>query len=180
MSMPEPLSLQLIARLVCVQSLLDLTEGKDVTNFLKTVCHGAVTEDILSHMVKFYPRKLTNEMLAGLASPHIHQLKLANCTQIKPSNFIKIFPHCKHLCGLDLKQCNQLMLGDFFVLMDRMGVNLTSISVEECTTVDDDIVHSILQNLHHLKHLNVSSCKNITDKAFLISQDQLKKRNLLK
>lgn len=53
---------------------------------------SAVTEDLLNHMVQFYPKKLTDEILAGLASPHIHNLRLVNCTHIKPSKFIKIVP----------------------------------------------------------------------------------------
>lgn len=37
--MAEPLSLQHIARLICVQNLLDLTNGKDVTEYLKLAYH---------------------------------------------------------------------------------------------------------------------------------------------
>lgn len=37
--MAEPLSLQHIARLICVQNLLDLTNGKDVTDYLKLAYH---------------------------------------------------------------------------------------------------------------------------------------------
>lgn len=37
--MAEPLSLQHIARLFCVQNLLDLTNGKDVTEYLKLAYH---------------------------------------------------------------------------------------------------------------------------------------------
>ncbi|XP_056002186.1 uncharacterized protein LOC125662696 [Ostrea edulis] len=170
--MLEPLTLQHISRLVCVQNLLNLTEGKDVTNYLRSAYHSAVTEDLLNHMVQFYPKKLTDDILAGLASPHIHNLKLVNCSQIKPSNFIKISPYCKNLRGLDLRNCSQVMLPDFFVLIDMSGFNLTSVSVEDCTTVDNAVVHSILRNLHHLRHLNVSSCKNITDNAFLLNLDQ--------
>nr|XP_034319047.1 uncharacterized protein LOC117687055 [Crassostrea gigas]XP_034319048.1 uncharacterized protein LOC117687055 [Crassostrea gigas] len=174
--MAEPLSLQHIARLICVQNLLDLTNGKDVTEYLKLAYHSAVTEDLLNHMVQFYPKKLTDEILAGLASPHIQNLRLVNCTRIKPSKFIKIVPYCKKLHGLDLKKCSQMMLPDFFVLIKMAGFHLTSLSVEDCTTVDDSVVHSILKNLPELRHLNVSSCNNITDEAFLLDKDQHRRR----
>uniref|UniRef100_A0A8W8P275 F-box/LRR-repeat protein 2 n=1 Tax=Magallana gigas TaxID=29159 RepID=A0A8W8P275_MAGGI len=174
--MAEPLSLQHIARLICVQNLLDLTNGKDVTEYLKLAYHSAVTEDLLNHMVQFYPKKLTDEILAGLASPHIQNLRLVNCTRIKPSKFIKIVPYCKKLHGLDLKKCSQMMLPDFFVLIKMAGFHLTSLSVEDCTTVDDSVVHSILKNLPELRHLNVSSCNNITDGAFLLDKDQHRRR----
>lgn len=174
--MAEPLSLQHITRLICVQNLLDLTNGKDVTDYLKLAYHSAVTEDLLNHMVQFYPKKLTDEILAGLASPHIQNLRLVNCTRIKPSKFIKIVPYCKKLYSLDLKKCSQMMLPDFFVLIKMAGFHLTSLSVEDCTTVDDSVVHSILKNLPDLRHLNVSSCNNITDRAFRLDKDQHKRR----
>ncbi|XP_078330513.1 uncharacterized protein LOC111111767, partial [Crassostrea virginica] len=140
---------------------------------------NAVTEDLLNVFVRFYPKLLTDDILAGLISPHIQNLRLVNCSKIKPSKFIRIFPHCKKLQGLDLKQCSQMMLPDFFQLIKMAGFHLTSLCVEDCSTVDDDVVHSILRNLHHLRHLNVSSCHNMTDKAFVLDRDQQKKRKPL-
>ena len=48
---------------------------------------------------------------------------------------------CKKLQGLDLKQCSQMMLPDFFQLIKIAGFHLTSLCVEDCSTVDDDVVH---------------------------------------
>ncbi|XP_078330521.1 uncharacterized protein LOC144624537 [Crassostrea virginica] len=175
----EPLSLQHTAQLVCIRTLLDLTQGKDIREYLKLANHSAVTEDLLNVFVRFYPKLLTDDILAGLISPHIQNLRLVNCSKIKPSKFIRIFPHCKKLQGLDLKQCSQMMLPDFFQLIKMAGFHLTSLCVEDCSRVDDDVVHSILRNLHHLRHLNVSSCHNMTDKAFVLDRDQQKKRKLL-
>lgn len=64
----------------------------DFFSKLVFVIFSAVTEDLLNHMVQFYPKKLTDDILAGLASPHIQNLRLVNCTRIKPSKFIKIVP----------------------------------------------------------------------------------------
>ncbi|XP_078328921.1 uncharacterized protein LOC111114467 [Crassostrea virginica] len=177
--MAEPLSLQHTAQLVCIRTLLDLTQGKDIREYLKLANHSTVTEDLLNVFVRFYPKLLTDDILAGLISPHIQNLRLVNCSKIKPSKFIRIFPHCKKLQGLDLKQCSQMILPDFFQLIKMAGFHLTSLCVEDCSTVDDDVVHSILRNLHHLRHLNVSSCHNMTDKAFVLDRDQQKKRKLL-
>nr|XP_022308484.1 uncharacterized protein LOC111114467 isoform X2 [Crassostrea virginica] len=172
--MAEPLSLQHTAQLVCIRTLLDLTQRKDIREYLKLANHSAVTEDLLNVFVRFYPKLLTDDILAGLISPYIQNLRLVNCSKIKPSKFIRIFPHCKKLQGLDLKQCSQMMLPDFFQLIKLAGFHLTSLCVEDCSTVDDDVVHSILRNLHHLRHLNVSSCHNMTDKAFVLDRDQQK------
>nr|XP_022306081.1 uncharacterized protein LOC111112667 isoform X1 [Crassostrea virginica] len=177
--MAEPLSLQHTAQLVCIRTLLDLTHGKDIREYLKLANHSAVTEDLLNVFVRFYPKLLTDDILAGLISPHIQNLRLVNCSKIKPSKFIRIFPHCKKLQGLDLKQCSQMMLPDFFQLIKMAGFHLTSLCVEDCSTVNDDVVHSILRNLHHLRHLNVSSCHNMTDKAFVLDRDQQKIRKPL-
>lgn len=39
------------------------------------------------------------------------------------------------------------------------------------------VFQSILKNLPELRHLNVSSCNNITDGAFLLDKDQHRRRN---
>ena len=57
---------------------------------------SAVTEDLLNVFVRFYPKLLTDDILAGLISPHIQNLRLVNCSKIKPSKFIRIFPQWVH------------------------------------------------------------------------------------
>ncbi|XP_078327872.1 uncharacterized protein LOC144623345 [Crassostrea virginica] len=90
--MAEPLSLQHTAQLVCIRTLLDLTHGKDIREYLKLANHSAVTEDLLNVFVRFYPKLLTDDILAGLISPHIQNLiRLVRCFKIKPSKFIRIF-----------------------------------------------------------------------------------------
>ncbi|XP_078327875.1 uncharacterized protein LOC111112677 [Crassostrea virginica] len=90
--MAEPLSLQHTAQLVCIRTLLDLTHGKDIREYLKLAYHSAVTEDLLNVFVRFYPKLLTDDILAGLISPHIQNLiRLVRCFKIKPSKFIRIF-----------------------------------------------------------------------------------------
>ena len=60
------------------------------------LCFSAVTEDLLNVFVRFYPKLLTDDILAGLISPHIQNLRLVNCSKIKPSKFIRIFPQWVH------------------------------------------------------------------------------------
>ena len=63
-------------------------------SFIHSSClfFSTVTEDLLNVFVRFYPKLLTDDILAGLISPHMQNLRLVYCSKIKPSKFIQIFP----------------------------------------------------------------------------------------
>ena len=73
-----------------------------IYSFYHSIIHSfclffsAVTEDLLNVFVRFYPKLLTDDILAGLISPHIQNLRLVNCSKTKPSKFIRIFPQWVH------------------------------------------------------------------------------------
>ncbi|KAL3885402.1 hypothetical protein ACJMK2_025465 [Sinanodonta woodiana] len=170
------LPLQHHAQLTVIQALLDHLDNIDenqikyIVKLFQTQSFTPVSEQVLKRLVTYYPHKLTNQILTALVPPHARQLVLKSCTSVSFKGLSETLKKCKHLQFLDLTQCPCLMLPDLFTYAGLISPSLTSITVEHCDTVTDEVVQAMLQGVSALQHLNVSGCLNLTDKVFLLNE----------
>ncbi|KAK3595456.1 hypothetical protein CHS0354_003448 [Potamilus streckersoni] len=174
--MVEVLPLQHHAQLTVIQALLDHLDNIDenqikyIVKLFQTQSFTPVSEQVLKRLVTYYPHKLTNQILTALVPPHVCQLVLKSCTSVSFKGLSETLKKCKHLQFLDLTQCAYLMLPDLFTYAGLISPSLTSISVDHCDTVTDEVVQAMLQGISALRHLSVSGCLNLTDNVFLVNE----------
>lgn len=135
---------------------------------LKTEAFSAVSLDVLKLILRDHSSELSNDVLVSLAPPHLKEISLSGCTKLSLSGINGLVRKCHKLRNLDLTGCNYLMSPSLFHYFGRTTPCLTSLTLNDCSTVTNEIVKVILLTLTMLKHLGLSMCKRLTDAAFLL------------
>ncbi|KAK3750581.1 hypothetical protein QZH41_018189, partial [Actinostola sp. cb2023] len=76
---------------------------------------------------------------------------------------------CSHINQLDFSGCGSLLHPTVFCCLKDFAPRITHLLFEDCDVMTDDSVQIILMCCPKLEHLNISSCKSITDEAFTFS-----------
>ncbi|XP_074641393.1 uncharacterized protein LOC141899137 [Tubulanus polymorphus] len=149
-----------------------LSDNNDMGELLAMNLFTAVSESILNRLVDMYPKRLTNVLLWRCAPSHMKKLCLKKCIKLRDYGIQDITKKCKPN-DLNLSQCyNGLLRPELISLCSGNLQNLTSFTADN-TDISNEAVHSILINLPCVKHLGLSMCHELTDKVFLIREDQL-------
>ncbi|XP_069113876.1 serine-rich adhesin for platelets-like [Argopecten irradians] len=169
--------LKYTAKLICIQTLLDLSGDGDrhtaqqMLRQLQTGYYTAVSCGLLRRLVDKYPGKVTNTILSALASTHLRELKLKKCKSVSFTGLKNVLETCPLITKLDLAECDQFSQPEVFHITSFLRPGITALSLENCLTVDNAVVQSILLYMKSLQHLNLSGCSKLTDNVFLLNDN---------
>ncbi|XP_060081195.1 F-box and leucine-rich repeat protein 13-like [Ylistrum balloti] len=175
--MASVVPLKFTAKLICIQTLLDLSGDGDkeaaqrMLRQLQTGCFTAVSCGLLRRLVERYPGKVTNNVLSALASTHLRELKLKKCKSVSFAGLKNVLENCPLVTKLDLSECDQFSQPEVFHIASFLRPGITALSLENCLTVDNSVVQSILLYMKTLQHLNLSGCSKLTDNVFLLNEN---------
>ena len=68
---------------------------------------------------------------------------------------------------LDLSSCDNLTDSGLISLLNKVGVQLTHLSIEECSSISLSQADSLTSNFPKLNYLYMQGCRNITDSGLL-------------
>ncbi|XP_033725044.1 papilin-like [Pecten maximus] len=175
--MANVVPLKFTAKLICIQTLLDLSGDGDkeaahrMLRQLQTGCYTAVSCGLLRRLVERYPGKVTNNVLSALASTHLRELKLKKCKFVSFTGLKNVLESCPLVTKLDLSECDQFSQPEVFHITSFLRPGITALSLENCLTVDNTVVQSILSYMKTLQHLNLAGCTKLTDNVFLLNEN---------
>ncbi|KAJ8313411.1 hypothetical protein KUTeg_009039 [Tegillarca granosa] len=78
---------------------------------------------------------------------------------------------------MDLSGCDQFSVPQLFTQIASTNLHITALSLESCSSVNNEVVKAVLKNLHNLQHLNISLC-DVTDTVFLINDELQLRREM--
>ncbi|OWF35272.1 uncharacterized protein LOC110443129 [Mizuhopecten yessoensis] len=175
--MANVVPLKFTAKLICIQTLLDLSGDGDreaaqmMLKQLQTGRYTAVSCGLLRRLVDRHPAKVTNSILSALASTHLRELKLKKCKYVSFTGLKNVLETCPLVTKLDLSECDQFSQPEVFHITSFLRPGITSLSLENCLTVNNTVVQSILLYMKTLQHLNLASCSKLTDTVFLLNEN---------
>ncbi|KAL4228968.1 hypothetical protein ACF0H5_012008 [Mactra antiquata] len=140
-----------------------------MTQLFETDCYTAVSEYLLNRILKYNPEKFTDRLLKALVPPHIRQLNLEGCENVRLMGLVGTLKKCQHVQKLNLSQLPHLIHADVFTFMGLMKIPLTTL-VLDSNNITDKVIHSVLKNAPNLSTLHVSS-KNISNNVFLLDEE---------
>ena len=94
--MSQVLPLSFISRLVTIQAILDDREKKNsksdkwLLGLFRTNNYTTVSQEVFSHLVKYHPNKVTNQLMTALVPPHLRELSLKHCKNITATGLITV------------------------------------------------------------------------------------------
>lgn len=110
----------------------------------------------------------TDETLDTMVAncPNLEQLKLKYCRKLT-SAFVPSLQRFKKLTALSLRFSHSPDSQELIPLIQSLGPNLRTLSLENCMEVDDELVDAIRGSCSRLSKFRLSGIENITDAALV-------------
>ncbi|KAF9136604.1 hypothetical protein BG015_003070 [Linnemannia schmuckeri] len=186
-----PITALLRARRVCkdwdhkIMEHNDLVRDLDLSMYKKDVT-DAVLADLCSSILSRNPARTTrvslrdcflisDKGLSMLAShiPAVQDLDLHSCWNVTDAGFRSLGMHCSKLRSIDFSNCRKLGDETIFGLYPRStmaanGVPQETVAPQPVTkSRRSPVISPDLPGCPLISHLNLSYCKNITDRSFI-------------
>ncbi|KAG0280208.1 hypothetical protein BGZ96_001646 [Linnemannia gamsii] len=186
-----PITALLRARRVCKDWDHKIMEHNDLVRDLdlsmhKKVVTDAVLADLCSSILSRNPTRTTRVSLRdcflisdkGLSMmayhmPAVQNLDLHSCWNVTDAGFRSLGMHCPQLRSIDFSNCRKLGDETIFGLYPRSalaanGVHQETVAPQPATkSRSSPVISPDLPGCPLISHLNLSYCKNITDRSFI-------------